>query len=42
MIYKLLRTGELPAVYVGRLPRFAEPDIVEFIASRRRKREVSP
>jgi excisionase family DNA binding protein len=42
MIYKLLRTGELPAVYVGRLPRFAEADILEFIATRRRTPEVSP
>ncbi len=42
MVYKLARTGELPAVYVGRLPRFAEADILEFIATRRRTREVSP
>jgi excisionase family DNA binding protein len=35
MAYKLLRTGELPAIYVGRLPRIAEADLDAFIRRRR-------
>lgn len=41
-IYAWVRAGHLPAIYVGRLPRFAEADVLEFIASRRRTLAVSP
>jgi excisionase family DNA binding protein len=41
-IYAWVRAGHLPAIYVGRLPRFAEADVLEFIASRRRTPQVSP
>lgn len=35
MIYKLVRTGVLPAVYVGRLPRVAESDLAAYIERQR-------
>jgi len=31
MVYKLLRMRELPAVYVGRLPRIDPADLAEYI-----------
>jgi len=39
MVYKLVRVGELPAIYVGRLPRIAEPDLVAYIERQRRGSE---
>ena len=41
-IYAWVRAGHLPAIYVGRLPRFAEADVLEFIAARRRTAQVTP
>jgi|GEM_PF-5506120 excisionase family DNA binding protein len=41
-IYAWVRAGHLTAIYVGRLPRFAEADVLEFIASRRRTAQVTP
>jgi excisionase family DNA binding protein len=41
-IYAWVRAGHLPAIYVGRLPRFAEADVLQFITSRRRTPQVSP
>lgn len=41
-IYAWIRAGHLPAIYVGRLPRFAEADVLQFIDSRRRTPQVSP
>jgi len=41
-IYAWVRAGHLPAIYVGRLPRFVEADVLEFIASRRRTAQVTP
>jgi len=35
MVYKLLRVGELVAVYVGRLPRIAEADVYAYIQRQR-------
>ena len=39
MVYKLLRIGELAAVYIGRLPRIAERDLDAYIEHRRRRGE---
>lgn len=39
MVYKLVRVGELPAVYVGRLPRIAETDLAAYIERQRRGSE---
>jgi len=35
MVYKLVRTGELAAVYIGRLPRIAEADLAAFLERQR-------
>jgi excisionase family DNA binding protein len=35
MIYKLLRTAALPAIYIGRLPRVAETDLDAFVERQR-------
>ena len=40
-IYGWVRAGHLPAIYIGRLPRFSEADVLDFIATGRRKGEVS-
>ncbi len=40
MVYKLLRTGELAALYVGRLPRIAERDLDAYIERQRRHGQV--
>jgi excisionase family DNA binding protein len=38
MVYDLLRRGELPKVYVGRLPRVTEEDLRAFITKARARR----
>ena len=40
MVYKLLRTGELPALYVGRLPRIDPADHTAYIDRLRSRREA--
>jgi excisionase family DNA binding protein len=35
MAYKLVRTGELTPVYIGRLPRIAEADLEAYIVRQR-------
>jgi len=35
MIYKVLRTGELASLYIGRLPRIAEADLEEYVERQR-------
>jgi excisionase family DNA binding protein len=39
MVRKLSALGELPALYIGRLPRFAEGDVAAYL-ERQRKRGV--
>jgi excisionase family DNA binding protein len=34
-LWRIVRSGELPAVYVDRRPRFLAEDVAAFIASRR-------
>ena len=33
MIYALVKTGKLRAVYIGRLPRITEADLAHFLAA---------
>jgi len=40
MVYALVRRGELPATYVGRLPRIAEADLTAYIERQRRGSEL--
>jgi len=35
MVYKLLRTRELPVVYVGRLPRIGEIELAAYVERQR-------
>lgn len=36
MVYALVRRGDLPATYVGRLPRIAEADLEAYVEGQRR------
>jgi excisionase family DNA binding protein len=38
MVYALVRRGDLPATYVGRLPRIAEVDLAAYIERQRCQR----
>jgi len=40
MVYKLIRTGELSAVYIGRLPRIGEDELARYVEGHRATREV--
>jgi excisionase family DNA binding protein len=40
-VYAWAKAGRLRALYLGRLPRFTEADVMDFIASQQ-QREVSP